>query len=280
MDITSLGLSQNSALEIASELILQQTVIAEAHLDDETRPENDGTNACTFLALAICDSSSATLQGKGSHSHLSWTDIAAIADNIVKDFPTKINHLRNSSETYDLSDAKVILESNNLLLKKYQLTEECVSGNGFLSETGGNELCSALSCLPSDPNMKFGVHTYTCLPYAIVIGVYNNCIFLVDTHPIAKELDGRGNRIVVATKDKSISSCKMITQWLLKRLKVSGVNERTPQSLVWLVEDLHKGINIMLPLNNICGYILVSSLTNEILAKRRVDICIIYIIFV
>ena len=280
MDITSLGLSQNSALEIASELILQQTVIAEAHFDDETRPENDGANACTFLALAICDSLSATLQGNGSHSHHSWTDIAAIADNIVKDFPTKINHLRNLSETYDLSDAKVILESNNLLLKKYQLTEECVSGNGFLSEIGGNELCSALSCLPSDPNMKFGVYTYTCLPYAIVIGVYNNCIFLLGTHPIAKELGGRENRIVVATKDKSISSCKMITQWLLKRLKVSGVNERTPQSLVWLVEDLHKGINIMLLLNNICGYILVSSLTNEILAKRRVDICIIYIIFV
>ena len=70
-----------------------------------------------------------------------------------------------------------------------------------------------------------------------------------------------------------------MTQWLLKRLKVSGVNERTPQSLVWLVEDLHKGINIMLLLNNICGYILVSFLTNEITAKRRVDIYI-YIIFV
>ena len=122
-----------------------------------------------------------------------------------------------------------------------------------------NELCSVLSCFPSDPNMKFGV--YTRPPSAIVIGVYNNCIFLLDTHPTGKELGGRGNGIVVATKDKSISSCKMITQWLLKRLKVSGVNERTPQSLVWLVEDLHKGINIMLLLNNICGYILVSFLT-------------------
>ena len=53
----------------------------------------------------------------------------------------------------------------------------------------------------------------------------------------------------------------MITQWLLKRLKVSGVNERIPQSLLWLLEDLHKGINIMLLLNNICGYFLVSFLT-------------------
>ena len=89
LDITSLGLSQNSALEIASELILQQAVIAEAHLDDETRPENDGINACTFLALTTCDSLLATLQGNGSHSHLSWTDIAAIADNIVRRFPNE-----------------------------------------------------------------------------------------------------------------------------------------------------------------------------------------------
>ena len=80
-----------------------------------------------------------------------------------------------------------------MLLEKYQLTEECVSGDGFLYKIGRNELCSALSCLPSDPNMKFGVYTYACPPYAIVIGVYNNCIFLLDTPPIGKEL-GVGKR--------------------------------------------------------------------------------------
>ncbi len=249
LDIISLGLSQNSALEMANEIILQQPVITTGYLDDQTRPENDGTNACTFLALAICDSLLALLQGKDSQSHLSWMEIATLADHIIKHFPTKINHLRNSSETYDLSEARVILESNNLLSKKYQLIEECVSGNGFLSAIGRNELCSALSCVPSDPNMKFGV--YTCPPYAIVIGVYNNCIFLLDTHPIGKELGGRGNGILVATKDKSIASCKTITQWVLKRLKVSGVNETTPQSLVWLIEDPDKGIDNLLLLNNI-----------------------------
>ena len=97
--------------------------------------------------------------------------------------------------------------------------------------------------------MKFGV--YTCPPYAIVIAVYNNCIFLLDTHPIGKELGGRGNGILVATKDKSIASCKTITQWVLKRLKVSGVNETTPQSLVWLIDDPDKGIDNLLLLNNI-----------------------------
>ncbi len=249
LDIISLGLSQNSALEMANEIILQQPVITTGYLDDQTRPENDGTNACTFLALAICDSLLAILQGKDSQSHLSWMEIATLADHIIKPFPTKINHLRNSAETYDLSEARVILESNNLLSKKYQLIEECVSGNGFLSAIGRNELCSALSCVPSDPNMKFGV--YTCPPYAIVIGVYNNCIFLLDTHPIGKELGGRGNGILVATKDKSIASCKTITQWVLKRLKVSGVNETTPQSLVWLIEDPDKGIDNFLLLNNI-----------------------------
>jgi hypothetical protein len=160
-------------------------------------------------------------------------EIATLADNIIRNFPRSINHLRNPSKTYDISEARVILESNNLLSKKYQLTEECVSGNGFCSAIGRNELCSALSRVSSDPNMKFGV--YTCPPYAIVIGVHENSIFLLDTHPIGEELGGRGNGILVATKDKSMASCKTITQWLLKRLKVSGVNGKTPQSLVWLI---------------------------------------------
>jgi serine/threonine protein kinase len=71
LDITSLGLSQNSALEMANDMILQQPLMTTptGYLDDETRPENDGTNACTFLALAICDSLFETLQGKDSKSH-------------------------------------------------------------------------------------------------------------------------------------------------------------------------------------------------------------------
>ena len=253
LDITSLTLNQNSALETADQVISQHSVITSGHVDDKTRSENDGTNACTFLALAICDSLLATLQGKDSQSHLSWIEIATIADDIIKNFPTKIKHLRNSTETYDLCEAKVILESNNQLSKNYQITEECVSGYGFLSEIGRNELCSALSCVPSELKMLFGV--YTCPPYAIVIGIYNNCIFLLDTHPIGKELGGRVDGIVVATKDRSISWCKTIRHWTLKRLKVRCVNERTPLSLVWLIKDSNKGINNMLQLNNIYGYI-------------------------
>jgi hypothetical protein len=144
-----------------------------------------------------------------------------------------------------------MLESNNLLSKKYQLTEECVSGCGYLTEIGRNELCSALSCHSSGTDMKFGV--YTCPPYTLLIGVYNNSIFLLDTHPIGQELGGTGNGIVVSTKDKSILSCRKITQWLLKRLKVSGVDDRTPQSLAWLIEDHSNGMNKDILLLSIYG---------------------------
>jgi serine/threonine protein kinase len=252
LDITQLSVSQSSALEIADELISQQAVInAGQDLAHENRPENDGTNACTFLALAICDSLFATLRGEYSQSCQSWSEIARLADHIIEEFPTKINQLRNASETYELSEAKVMLESNNLLSKKYQLTEECVSGCGYLTEIGRNELCSALSCHSSGTDMKFGV--YTCPPYTLLIGVYNNSIFLLDTHPIGQELGGTGNGIVVSTKDKSILSCRKITQWLLKRLKVSGVDDRTPQSLAWLIEDHSNGMNKDILLLSIYG---------------------------
>lgn len=255
LDITQLSVSQSSALEIADEIISQQAVINTGQdLAHENRPENYGTNACTFLALAICDSLFATLQGEDSQSYQSWSEIARLADHIIKDFPTKIDQLRNASETYKLSEAKVMLESNNLLSKKYQLTEECVSGCGYLTEIGRNELCSALSCHPSGTDMKFGV--YTCPPYTLLIGVYNNSIFLLDTHPIGQELGGTGNGIVVATKDKSILSCKKITQWLLKRFKVNGVDERTPQSLAWLIEDHSNSMNNDILLLSIYGIFL------------------------
>jgi hypothetical protein len=101
--------------------------------------------------------------------------------------------------------------------------------------------------------MKFGV--YTCPPYTLLIGVYNNSIFLLDTHPIGQELGDTGNGIVVATKDKSILSCKKITQWLLKRFKVNGVDERTPQSLAWLIEDHSNSMNNDILLLSIYGNI-------------------------
>lgn len=115
-----------------------------------------------------------------------------------------------------------------------------MSGSGVFSEKGRDELLSPLNTIPSGTKTKVGV--YTCPPYAFMIGVYNNYIYLLDTHPISADLGGNGNGILVATNDRSSRSCRLISQWILKRLKASGVDEKTPQSLAWLIEDLQLGM--------------------------------------
>ena len=52
--------------------------------------------------------------------------------------------------------------------------------------------------------------------------------------------------------------------------------KKTPQSLVWLIEDPDKGINNLLLLNNIHGNIPINFLTNKISVKGRApDTCFI-----
>jgi hypothetical protein len=75
-----------------------------------------------------------------------------------------------------------------------------------------------------------------------MIGIYNQHIVVLDTHPINAELGGNGNGIMVATHDRSPRPCRLISQWILKRLKMSGVDQKTPQSLAWFIEVLHLGM--------------------------------------
>ena len=45
-------------------------------------------------------------------------------------------------------------------------------------------------CSRDNPIM-IGMYMYS--PYIFTLGIYNNALFLVDTHPITKHLGGNGN---------------------------------------------------------------------------------------
>ena len=74
------------------------------------------------------------------------------------------------------------------------------------------------------------VGLYTCWPYTFLVGVHNGSFFLIDSHPLGEALGGNGNAILVHIKDRSLQSCKMFVQWILKDLKRSGVNQEAAQS--------------------------------------------------
>ena len=107
---------------------------------------------------------------------------------------------------YDPSEAKLVLEQNNLLGSSYDLSEECISGNGVFSKAGRSELTQALTSKQRE-ELKSRVGLYTCCPYRFWVGIHGNAYFLIDTHPVTEELGGDGNGILAATDDLSLNSC-------------------------------------------------------------------------
>jgi serine/threonine protein kinase len=239
LSVKKLRLSQNTALEAADLEFARQISSERKFAEEESQgveeqtPENDATNACAFLAVAIGD---AFLQAVIANQDFVYENLVELAGEALTTLPSKINNVRDADKMYEPSEAKSILEANALLVANYDLTEECVSANGVFSEAGRKELIAALTKL--QPEAKNRVGLYTCSPYTFLAGVHNNSYFVIDTHPIGDELGGDGNGIVITTKDLTQRSGMLLVQWILKRLRTSGLNREELQSFAWLMPKL------------------------------------------
>lgn len=231
--INSLKVSQNTALEVAdSELALQLRDAKESGptVLEQPIPENDGTNACVFLAMGI---GHVFLQKVQKSDNVSWDDLATLAEEVISNLPSQINDKRDPSKLYEPSEAKTLLQENGVLTNDYDLSEECVSANGVFSEKGRQELLDAL--LNDQRGNKYRAGLYTCSPYTFLVGIHNDSYFVVDTHPIGEELGGNGNGVLLITKDRTSRSCTLLIQWILKRLRASGLSGNEAQSFAWLM---------------------------------------------
>ena len=91
------------------------------------------------------------------------------------------------------------MSSKNLLHQQYEFSEECVSGNKVFSCAGRYGLVKILESKASLEEMCFGI--YTCSSYIFTIGIGNNALFFIDTHPVTEELGGDGNGVLLVTPD-------------------------------------------------------------------------------
>ncbi|XP_028410675.1 probable tyrosine-protein kinase DDB_G0283397 [Dendronephthya gigantea] len=248
-----LRLSQNTALE-AFDLEFVREITREERLikDDKKQiPENGATNACAFLAVAIGD---AFLKAVMKNHDFSLEHLVDYAEEAINRVPSKINHVRDLNKMYEPSEAKSILEANNLLSANYDLIEECVSANGVFSEAGRKELITALTNPQREAKNRVGL--YTCSPYTFLAGMHNNSYFVLDTHPIGEDLGGDGNGIVVTTKDLTQRSGMVLVQWILNRLQNGGLNGKEPQSFAWLMpqQETREGMLAFNPFIDSCNY--------------------------
>ena len=105
--------SQGSALKKADKHVAQ-------HIDDEETMAiavpSDGTNACTFLAIAIVD--------RCCLSNSVSTDVLkAEIEDIISSLPQELSKYRNIDLFYDVSDAYDILNKAGLLKNKFSFKD-------------------------------------------------------------------------------------------------------------------------------------------------------------
>ena len=206
-----LGVSQNSALETPT------AIIALA----------DGTNSCAFLSLIF--------------SHLLWEksgqispgdEMAALAEEVIETYPTRFNRHRDLGSHYDVSEAYQILNDARIVRAALEFKELLLLQNAVFSFEGRQDLMEAVRQIHDAEKTRVGL--YTCGGYIFTIGCKSGNFFLTDTHCISEELGGNGNGLVEVFLDGE-SSLWHICDWILRRLKVSGVKGESPQSLLEVV---------------------------------------------
>ena len=143
-----------------------------------------------------------------------------------------INKHRKFDQYHDASEAKVKLKELKILSSDYELSEECISSSTVFSDDGRTELINALTQKLDQSESAAAV--YTCRPYIFSVGKHKDALFLIDTHPVSEDLGGNYNGLLLVTPDNSPRSCKLLAQWILKRLFKSGASEKELQSLAWL----------------------------------------------
>ena len=116
----------------SASMAVSQTI---SYLQALASPENDRTNTCVFLNLAICNSLLV------NNIPFEWTDLKTIAEDIIINFPI-IHNIRNIEELYEPISAYSLLREYNLI-EECSLSEEFVelSTQNVFTASGRKQVC-------------------------------------------------------------------------------------------------------------------------------------------
>ena len=220
-----LKVSQSSALEI------KDAEVAANCANGKSAPgflqvQNDGTNACAFLAIKIADRIINVFDEKIPVDGLK--KIAQTVEEVIWFLLTAINNFRQVEEIYDVLSAYAILNHGNLLATPYEFSEELPYADHIFSPVGRERLFSKLKELGG--KTKFTA-LYTCEPYILLVGCLEGKPYVLDTHPISSELGGRGNGVIRVYADNSDDSWMSVCVWIWAKLANGGVKLTAGQSL-------------------------------------------------
>ncbi len=147
-------------------------------------PVYDGTNACVFLSLKICE----MLISK-ERQHINWEDVEHEVEQIIGIFPTRINEIQDRQKCYEVEAAYDLMHRNkeikNLALER-KVQRQYSSLNSDVWRAEMTEMVEVLE----------GISIVTVPPYSFVVPNLEGKVCIVDTHRINESLGGNGKGII------------------------------------------------------------------------------------
>ena len=145
--------------------------------------------------------------------------------------PTRFNPFRDVTKLYDVSEAYTILRKANSSSVELDFREEIVTSHGVFSKDRRDALLKGVNALSTACSVT-NVAIYSCGRYIFVIGCHGDQYFIVDTHPIAKELGGEGTGLLKVYPAQDSHLASHLCSWVWKRLLLGGVPDDSTQSFL------------------------------------------------
>ena len=201
-----LSCSQATTLEENDRIVAKQQTTPKSLV----LPINDGTNACSFLALGIIDSlEMISHKLVNDHTMTGENNLIPVLQErvflVIREFPKSFNRLCNMNEVYAVDEAYSILNSHNLLKRSYEFIDKSTNNytiyshefqfesRKVLEETRGRAVA-----LKQSQSLIFHIGIYI---FAMCF-VPNGEIIILETHPIQEELHGNVNGLLVVSKSE------------------------------------------------------------------------------
>ena len=228
----NLPVSQATAIEAQDLEIAKVMSIGNPCLVSHMEVPNDATNACVFLALQTCDAIIGDCSYDNNSLDARLDDIPQIATQVITNYPTELNRIREISSLYTVLDANKLMKGHNHLQNDFEFTEELPHAEGVFAEVSRNRLQEKVQELAAGETF-FSI--YTCEPFAFLIGSLSGKMFILDTHPVPENCGGDGNGQLKVFESTSPECCRALCRWLWHRLAVSGVDKSAGQSLAVII---------------------------------------------
>ena len=218
--------SQSTAIERHDRLVAVGDIPTDQDIPD------DATNSCAFLSILVTE----LIAGKGSDWHCrcsdeQWYALSSEIDKIILTQPTRFNPIRDVTRLYDVSEAYTLPRKANILSRDLDFHEEIITSNGVFSKDGRDALLKAVNTLATACAVT-NVAIYSCDCYIFVIGCHDGNCFLLDTHPMSKQLGGVGTGLLKVYPAQEWHSASHLCSFVWKRLDLGGVGDESQQSFL------------------------------------------------